>query len=63
MDKDQIITNKLILQVNSQSKEIESLKAEIKNLKDQLYKKVDTIDYFRNKLLQIKSTIGNNLKD
>lgn len=63
MNKDQIITNKLILQVNSQSKEIERLKAEIKDLKTQLYKKVDTIDYFRNKLLEIKSTIGNNLKD
>ena len=53
MNKDQIITNKLILQVNSQSKEIESLKAEIKDLKNQLYKKVDTIDYYRNKLLLI----------
>ena len=53
MNKDQIITNKLILQVNSQTKEIESLKAEIKDLKIQLYKKVDTIDYYRNKLLLI----------
>ena len=54
MNKDQIITSKLILQVNSQSKEIESLKAEIKELKQQLYKKVDTIDYYRNKLLLIE---------
>ena len=53
MDKDQIITNKLILQVNNQLKEIESLKTEISDLKNQLYKKVDTIDYYRNKLLLI----------
>ena len=53
MNKDQIITNKLILQVNSQSKNIQSLLAEIRELKQQLYKKVDTIDYLRNKLLLI----------
>ena len=32
MNKDQIIASKLILQANSQSKEIERLKAEIKEL-------------------------------
>jgi septal ring factor EnvC (AmiA/AmiB activator) len=54
MNKDQVIASKLILQANSQSKEIERLKAEIKELKQQLYKKVDTIDYYRNKLLLIE---------
>ena len=39
MNKDQIIANKLILQANSQTKEIERLKAEIKELKQHLYKK------------------------
>tara|TARA_R100000781_G_scaffold29996_1_gene22001 strand:- start:1962 stop:2132 length:171 start_codon:yes stop_codon:yes gene_type:complete len=35
--------------IKAQAEKIESLKAEIKDLKQQLYKKVDTIDYYRNK--------------
>ena len=45
MNKDQIIANKLILQANSQSKEIERLKAEIKDFENyvQTYEQAEQI--------------------